>query len=92
MALVREIIDQYDASRLPLDGKCQRGSGELMLLEHQNYANLVRDPVKKPTVNKTARDFWLLLTTIFVLATALAVAWYVYVPGAPATEQGHVRH
>ena len=64
----------------------------MMLLEHQSHANLVRDPAKKPTVNKTVQDFWLLLTAILVLATALAMAWYVYVPDAPATEQGHVRH
>jgi hypothetical protein len=48
--------------------------------------------MKKQTVNKTSRDFWLLLSAILVLGTALAVAWYVYVPDAPATERGHVQH
>jgi hypothetical protein len=45
----------------------------------------------KRMVDKTERNFWLLVSAILVLAGALAVAWYVYVPDAPATEHGHIQ-
>ena len=40
---------------------------------------------------RTERNFWLMVSIIVILATVLAAAWYVYVPDAPATEQGHRR-
>jgi len=46
---------------------------------------------KKEIGRKTTRNFWLMVSLIVILASVLAAAWYVYVPDAPATEQGHRR-
>jgi hypothetical protein len=49
-------------------------------------------PVKKKgTVDKTGRNFWLLISAILFLAAVLAVAWYVYVPDPPVIDHGHVQ-
>ena len=45
----------------------------------------------KRITDKTDRNFWLLVSLFVVLATALAVSWYVYVPDAPTTERGHIQ-
>jgi H+/Cl- antiporter ClcA len=45
----------------------------------------------KASNDRTGRNFWLLVSLVLVLATALAALWYVYAPDAPSTEHGHVQ-
>jgi len=45
----------------------------------------------KTDKDKTERNFWLLVSLIMVVAAALAVFRYVYVPDAPVTEHGHTQ-
>jgi hypothetical protein len=35
---------------------------------------------KKESVDKTERDFWLVIRAILLPASALALAWYDYIP------------
>jgi len=50
----------------------------------------VRKKAPKP-LEKVSRYTWALIAGIVILASALAVAWYEYVPEAPKTERGHVQ-
>ncbi|HZS99538.1 MAG TPA: hypothetical protein VFA40_22315 [Terriglobales bacterium] len=47
--------------------------------------------MRKTLLNKIERDLWLIIAAVIVLATALAVAWYVYIPDAPHTERGRIQ-
>jgi len=40
---------------------------------------------------KTRRYTWTFIAAIVILASAVAVAWYAYLPEAPRTEHGHVQ-
>jgi len=43
------------------------------------------------SLQKMNRNTWALIAGIVILASAIAVAWYKYVPEAPKTERGHVQ-
>jgi len=48
--------------------------------------------MRKKRLIKVERDLWLIIAGVLVLATTLAVAWYIYIPDTPRTEGGHVQH
>jgi hypothetical protein len=39
--------------------------------------------------DRTTLRSWIFIIAVVILSTALAVARYVYIPGAPKTEHGH---
>ena len=48
--------------------------------------------IKKPKIDRTKTEFWILVFLVLALAAGIAAIWYVYLPETPTTDHGHVQH